>query len=70
MLTLYQGSGCPITFIYRVRIDQLITFIYRGPLSNAFFERSTLRGREQHWPKLQCLRVHLAKTTAREGKFG
>ena len=40
------------------------------PLSNAFLERSTLHGREQSWPELQCLRAHLAKTTATGRKFG
>src|ERR1700733_15215516 len=33
------------------------------PLSNAFLERSTFHGRQQSWPKLQCLRAHFAKTT-------
>jgi hypothetical protein len=40
------------------------------PLSNAFLDRSTFHGREQSWPKLQCLRTHLAKTTATGRKFG
>jgi hypothetical protein len=37
MLSPYQGSGCPITFSYRVRIDQVITFIYRSRYQTRFW---------------------------------
>lgn len=40
------------------------------PLSNAFLERSTFHGRQQSWPKLQCLRAHFAKTTPTGRRFG
>jgi hypothetical protein len=44
MLSLNRWSVCPITFIYRVRIYQVIVFIYRGPLWNAFINYRPFAG--------------------------